>query len=249
MTILVENLTVQKKAKPILKDVNCRFEDGHLSTIIGVNGSGKSVFLKALLGFEKKDGQVTFEKDHKISYIPQKVTADQYFTVFEFILLGLYGDLDFRVNDDQLQAIESVMDELGIGDLADQQFADLSGGQQQLVVLAQALVRHPTVIIADEPTSALDIKKQLQYLQTLQRYVHRHQIVGIIVIHDLTLAARFSDSLYLMQGGQLISTGNPDQALQQERLEDLYGVELEMKETVDQHLAIIPLRPIEEGSR
>ncbi|CAK1228651.1 ABC-type cobalamin/Fe3+-siderophores transport system [Fructobacillus tropaeoli] len=190
MTILVENLTVKKKTKSILNDVNCRFEDGHLSTIIGVNGSGKSVFLKALLGFEKKDGQVTFEKDHKISYIPQKVTADQYFTVFEFILLGLYGDLDFRVNDDeQLQAIESVMDELGISDLADQQFADLSGGQQQLVVLAQALVRQPTVIIADEPTSALDIKKQLQYLQTLQRYVHRHQIVGIIVIHDLTLAA------------------------------------------------------------
>ncbi|CAK1228674.1 unnamed protein product [Fructobacillus tropaeoli] len=52
-----------------------------------------------------------------------------------------------------------------------------------------------------------------------------------------------------MQGGQLISAGDPDQALQQERLEDLYGVELEMKETVDQHLAIIPLRPIEEGSR
>ncbi|WP_338380010.1 hypothetical protein [Fructobacillus cardui] len=73
--------------------------------------------------------------------------------------------------------------------------------------------------------------------------------MGIIVIHDLTLAVRFSDSLYLMQGGQLISAGDPDRALQQERLEDLYGVELEMKETVDQHLAIIPLRPIEEGSR
>ncbi|CAK1234179.1 ABC-type cobalamin/Fe3+-siderophores transport system [Fructobacillus cardui] len=116
------------------------------------------------MGFEKKDGQVTFEKDHKISYIPQKVTADQYFTVFEFILLGLYGDLDFRVNDGQLVAIESVMDELEISDVADQQFADLSGGQQQLVVLAHALVRQPTVIIADEPTSALDIKKQLQYL-------------------------------------------------------------------------------------
>ncbi|CAK1234156.1 ABC-type cobalamin/Fe3+-siderophores transport system [Fructobacillus cardui] len=65
----------------------------------------------------------------------------------------------------------------------------------------------------------------------------------------MTLAVRFSDSLYLMQGGQLISAGDPDRALQQERLEDLYGVELEMKETVDQHLAIIPLRPIEEGSR
>ncbi|WEV54452.1 ABC transporter ATP-binding protein [Leuconostocaceae bacterium ESL0723] len=242
MTITVQNLNLSKGRQPILKDINARFASGTLTSIIGVNGSGKSMLVKALVGLENYQGEVKLAEDDKVAYIPQSTVSDQYFTVFEFVLMGLYGSLSWQVSNQQLGQVNQVLADLKLSHLAERKFGSLSGGQQQLVVLAQALVGQPTVLIADEPTSALDLNKQLEYLNVVQTYVHQHGIVGIMVIHDLTLAARFSDQIYLMDQGQLTTAGTPDEVLQVEALQNLYGVELEVMATRDGHLAVIPLR-------
>ncbi|MDF7627121.1 ABC transporter ATP-binding protein [Lactobacillaceae bacterium L1_55_11] len=241
MTITVQNLNLSKGRQPILKDINARFASGTLTSIIGVNGSGKSMLVKALVGLENYQGEVKLADD-KVAYIPQSTVSDQYFSVFEFVLMGLYGSLSWQVSDQQVDQVNQVLVDLKLSHLADRKFGALSGGQQQLVVLAQALVGQPTVLIADEPTSALDLNKQLEYLNVVQNYVHQHDIVGIMVIHDLTLAARFSDQIYLMDQGQLTTTGTPDEVLQVEALQNLYGVGLEIMTTRDGHLAVIPLQ-------
>lgn len=241
MTIKVSDLRLKKGSVEILKKISCEFADGELSCIIGRNGSGKSMLLKSLLGLEKSTGKIGFSTEERLAYIPQKMPQDQQLTVFEFVLLGLYGQLGWHVSSEQMNWVNSVLEDLDLLGLAERKMMALSGGQQQLVVLAQALVRRPTVIIADEPTSALDLNKQLEYLRLLREYVHRHGIVGIIVIHDLTLAARFADRVCLMEKGKMLASGTPGEVLEKKRLEKLYQVDIELLESSDRHLVVVPV--------
>ncbi|CAK8054363.1 ABC transporter ATP-binding protein [Eupransor demetentiae] len=241
MTIKVSDLRLKKGSVEILKKISCEFGDGELSCIIGRNGSGKSMLLKSLLDLEKSAGKIGFSTEERLAYIPQKMPQDQQLTVFEFVLLGLYGQLGWHVSSEQRNWVNSVLEDLDLLGLAERKMMALSGGQQQLVVLAQALVRRPTVIIADEPTSALDLNKQLEYLRILRDYIHRHGIVGIIVIHDLTLTARFADRVYLMEKGKMLASGTPGEVLEKKRLEKLYQVDIELLESSDRHLVVVPV--------
>lgn len=116
--------------------------------------------------------------------------------------------------------------------LADRDFSTLSGGQKQTILLAQAPIKKPKVIIADEPTSALDLANQLHYIETLKHYIKSQQAIGIIVLHDLTLTSRYADRLYVMQQGQLTAEGTVTDLMTRERLETLYDVKLEISRTL-----------------
>lgn len=246
MTLTLKNLSLDIEKTPILKDITCTFEKGQLNGIIGINGSGKSMLLKSILHIEKSYGTVTFnglKLDPKsYSYISQSNPIEADFSVFEIVLLGLYQDLLWTVQEEQIQKVNQLLKNLHLEHLSHRKFNTLSGGQQQMVLLAQALVKKPQLILADEPTSALDIRNQLEYMNTLRTYTIKNQATTLLVLHDLSLMCRFIDYFYLIEDGQLIKHGPKEAILQEGTLEDLYDVTLDITKTKTGYQSILPIQ-------
>lgn len=246
MTLSLKNLSLTIEKTPILKDITCRFEKSQLNGIIGVNGSGKSMLIKSILSIQKSCGTVTFngsKLDPKnYSYISQSNTIEADFSVFEIVLLGLYQDLLWTVQQEQINKVSKILKNLHLEHLSHRKFNTLSGGQQQMVLLAQALVKEPQLILADEPTSALDIRNQLEYMTALKDYTIKNQATTLLVLHDLSLMCRFIDYFYLIENGMLLKHGPKEAILQEETLEDLYEVNLDISKTKTGYRSILPIQ-------
>ncbi|MFH5773135.1 ABC transporter ATP-binding protein [Paracoccus sp. NGMCC 1.201697] len=135
-----------------------------------------------------------------------------------------------------------MLDALGISGLSDAPANELSGGQQQLVAMAQALVRDPQVLLLDEPTSALDLRRQIEVMQLVRDTARSRNIVVIAALHDLGLAARSADRFLLLEDGKVAADGTPEAVLHDAATGRVYGVEIDIARTdrgtliVDAHL-------------
>ena len=148
----------------------------------------------------------------------------------------------WRASRSDIAAVEAAIREVGIEALSERSVAELSGGQQQLVAIAQAMVRQPQVLLLDEPTSALDLRRQLEIMRLLQRVTADRGIITIAALHDLNLAARFAETLLLLHDGTIAAAGAPKDVLGSHELSRAYGVEVHVETTgrgslvVDPHL-------------
>jgi len=118
---------------------------------------------------------------------------------------------------------------LEIEDLASRHLTELSGGQRQLVSLAQALVRSPRVLLLDEPTSALDLQRQVEVLELLRALARGKGLCVVIAIHDLNQALRFADQVAVLGGGRIVASGAPVEVLTPALLREVYGVEARLE--------------------
>lgn len=245
MNLTVENLNLNIKDKKILKDINVNFKDSVLNGIIGINGSGKSMFLKSVLGIMNAKGRVSFEnKDLNpidYSYISQSTNLETDFTVYEVILLGLYQNLSWKISEEALKKVDDIIETLNLKNLEGRNFNTLSGGQKQMVLLAQALIKKPRIIFADEPTSALDICNQIEYMKILKDYTYKNKCITLIVLHDLSLMSRFIDYFYVVEKGSINLCGENKNIIKKEVLEDVYNVEIEVTETKNLYKSILPI--------
>jgi iron complex transport system ATP-binding protein len=219
---------------------------GEVLAILGANGSGKSTLLRALAGLLPHRGTVLWDGAQavpgRIGYMPQDNIVRAGLTAFEVVLLGRLRSLTLRVGTADLTAAKSAMDELGIANLEYRRIGELSGGQRQLVFMAQVLAGDPRVLLLDEPTSALDIAHQLHVLDHLRSATMRRGLTTIAVLHDLNAAARFADRAALMREGRLIGIGSPAQVMCAGMLRDAYGVHVSVQEGPDGCPVIVPLR-------
>ena len=135
---------------------------------------------------------------------------------------------DWNVGDELLHEAASIMAELGIGHLAHRDVMRLSGGQRQLVMFAQVMLRRPEILMLDEPVSALDMHHQLNLLERVVQYTHEHNLVTLMVLHDLSLAAQFSDGVILLGEGKVQAQGAPQDVLQADMIGRLYKVDIEL---------------------
>ena len=235
--------------KSIIQSVNCSFKAGEFTAILGPNGAGKTSLLKAIMGLIPYSGTMSaLDTNGKTlsrsaySYLCQLNQTSSYLTVIEVVLLGLVHDLKWKISSEQEAKAETILQELNLIHLANQRFSDLSGGQQQLVSLAQALVGEPSVLLLDEPTSALDLKHQVQVLELASDYTKRNQCITISVLHDLSMASRYCDHLLLLEQGQIQSEGSPDKVLNKELLSRIYQVEVDVGICSRGHRYITPVR-------
>ncbi|MFC2343486.1 MAG: ABC transporter ATP-binding protein [Negativicutes bacterium] len=238
--IQVENMTFgYGKERPIFSRLSLTFRE-KFNAIIGPNASGKSTFLKCLFGLLPAAGKIFYdgqdvktmsheEKMARIAYLPQEETKAAGFTVFEAVLLGRLPRLRWKVNDEDTAAVMRVLSLLHLEALAFVPFARLSGGQQKLVSIAQTLVREPHLVLMDEPTNSLDLQKQLELCETVRTISQAHDITFIMVLHDLGLAARFADEIFIFApGGGLYAHGNPTAVIHPAMLREVYGVDAEV---------------------
>ncbi|BBA51214.1 ABC transporter ATP-binding protein [uncultured Fusobacterium sp.] len=233
----------------IIKNIKAEFYGGNVVSLIGPNGTGKTTLLKAIAHLIKYEGDIgvigeTGYKNFRDSftYVPQMSVNNINLTVFEIVLLGRVRDLTWKIEKIHLNAVAEILDELNLSHLSCSKFSSLSGGQKQMVIMAQAMVSKPKILLLDEPTSALDLKHQLQIMETAKKYTKKTGSITVIVLHDIALAARYSDEILLLHDGYSIQQGIPEEVLKEELLEDIYGVELDISKSSRGFISITPIK-------
>ncbi|WP_020611683.1 ABC transporter ATP-binding protein [Sediminispirochaeta bajacaliforniensis] len=235
--LVTENLTfAYTPAVPVLRGITMTALPGKITALIGPNAAGKSTLLKCLSHMEGATGIVRWDdcvKNRKnrarwhrlIGYLPQYHDMRTRMTAFEFVLLGRLDDLSWRLGDEDLDQVMSILNKLGIAHLATRYVDELSGGQQQMTSLAQTLVGSPRVLLLDEPTNSLDIKNELQMLDRITFFTKEHNIATVMTIHSLSQAARCADHVVLLHEGHIEASGAPEDILNPELIRNVYGVE------------------------
>jgi iron complex transport system ATP-binding protein len=205
------------------------FSGGEVISVIGPNAAGKSTLFKRMAGLLKGPGRVVVEDSHKgpdgICYMPQDSAANATLTVYESVLLARKQNSSWSVDDKDLALIDEVMASLGIADLAFRNLGELSGGQRQLVSIAQTLARDPEILLMDEPTSALDLHRQVQVLDFMRTLARQRGLIVFIALHDLNQALRFSDQVLVIADGSAQGSGTCEDVITVDMLREVYRIE------------------------
>lgn len=243
----IRNLSFRYGHKLVLQDINLDIEP-MLTAIIGPNATGKSTLMKCLAGLLNHQGSVVLNGERidnesairHVSYLPQDNGAPIALTVLEAVLLGRHRFLSWRVSHEDLQFVLGILEDLGIKELSTRYLSHLSGGQQQMVSIAQSLVREPKVLLLDEPTSSLDLCRQLEIFNLIKRLTRERNMITLVAIHDLNLAARYADRIVVMDKGRIFDVGEPDEILTEEMIKDVYRVEAEVYIDRDRLPVVVP---------
>jgi len=223
--IHVEDLSVRFGNKQILDDISFSVDPGQIAALIGPNGSGKTTLLKALLGLvPMQTGEVLFF-DHplntfreKIGYVPQRFEFQDDFpiTVTEFLNLAVPRQLDKK-------AIAEKLDEVGLpASAASSLLGTLSGGQLQRVLIAQALLNEPKLLMLDEPSTGIDIVGEAEFYNILKDLNTQRGTTILLVSHDVSMVSKLVDQVICINKC-LLCTGPPQTTLTQQKLTELYG--------------------------
>lgn len=252
LELKMKNISVNYGKKEIVKNISCNFQGGKLISLIGPNGTGKTTLLKSIANLLKYKGKIEIlengeKKEYKnnIVYVPQLSVNLINLTVFEMVLLGRVKDLSWKVSKEHLDAVAQILEELNLSHLSYLKFSSLSGGQKQMVVMAQSLVSNPKILLLDEPTSALDLKHQLQIMEVAKKYTKKTGAITILVLHDIALATRYSDEFLLLNDGYLIAQGGIEEVIRPEILENIYEVKLDISKSNRGYTTITPISGVE----
>lgn len=213
--------------------------------VVGPNGAGKSTFLRALAGLLPHAGHKRLDggwpEARRIGYLPQNFAVQAALSVAECVLLGRREDLGWRITAQDRAVVDRALVRFGLAHLAERRMDALSGGQQQLVLLAQRISRAPRLLILDEPTSALDLHHQIEVLTHLKQ-IAEDGVLVIAALHDLTLAGRFADRLVLIDAGRLHASGPARLVLSQPVLDPVYRIASEYLQDRGGNPVIVPHR-------
>jgi iron complex transport system ATP-binding protein len=207
------------------------FRGGEVVAVIGPNGAGKSTLFRRIAGLLEGPGEVLVNgsagrQARRPCYLPQDTAVAAVLTVYESVLLARKQDHrgGWAVDDADLEIVDAALDDLGIEDLAFRNLAELSGGQRQLVSIAQTLVREPQILLMDEPTSALDLHRQVEVLALVRRLAQERNICVLLAVHDLNQALRVADRVLVIASGRLVAAGDPLTVITPGLLAEVYGV-------------------------
>ena len=248
MDLMCQDVHFEIGEKKILKGVSLKLEDNQFHTILGPNGSGKTSLLKLLYRQEKLNQGLISLNGKPIEQMSVKETAKQMAvitqfnqlqfdcTVEEIVMLGRTPHLSFlqKEKEKDFALVEDALIKVDMFEKKNRLYSSLSGGEKQRVLLARALAQEPSLLLLDEPTNHLDIKYQLDLLTIVKNL----QINVLAVLHDIQLACRYSDYLYLMKEGEIVYQGTPKETITTESLQAVYGVQSEVIWTEDQQAMI-----------
>ena len=238
MNLSTENIRLSYGAQEILKGVSINGNTGEFIGIIGPNGSGKSTLLKCIYRILKPHAGQVFLDGEELSGISIRNSAKKMavvaqhnyynfdFSVMEVVLMGRapHKKTMERDNAKDFHIAQKALETVEMEGFANRSFSTLSGGEQQRVILARALAQQTPCLILDEPTNHLDITHQIQ----LMKIVKNLKVTVISAVHDLNIAAMFCDRLYVLQDGEIVGQGTPQEVLTAEFIKKIYRVETEI---------------------
>ncbi len=238
--VRVNELNVSFGRHEILRDINLDIKKGEFVTILGPNGSGKTTLLKSISNLIKTgkdviwvDNQDVFllkakEKARKLSVVPQNTDVTYEFTCYDVVMMGRYPHINRLKGETQKDkdAANSAMETTNVYYLKDRLFTEISGGERQRVILAQAIAQEPQVILLDEPISNLDPQYQIEILDTIKKLSIEKKLTVIAVLHDLNLASMYSDQVILMDRGEIFQKGTAEEVLTKENIKKVFDADV-----------------------
>ncbi|MDR0525246.1 MAG: ABC transporter ATP-binding protein [Spirochaetaceae bacterium] len=256
MTLEVRHLNFAQGNHRILQDISFSLETGRFFALLGPNGAGKSTLFRCLLGLERPEsGEVLLNRERiekkspqelarQIAYIPQIHYPTFNYTVLDMVLMGTaaQGREWSAPNNTQRQAAEEALERLGLGPLRRRGFRHLSGGEQQLILIARALAQKAALLILDEPTANLDYGNQLRVLLQVKE-LNKEGYSILLSTHNPDHAFLFADRVLALHDTRLAAEGPPPEVLTPKLIATLYGIQVEIHQK-DQGLPhCVPVLP------
>ncbi len=256
MNITVRDLTFQYHSTPTLTEISIELHESEVLGMVGPNGSGKTTLLKCMNKIlEPKQGSIMLgeqtinkmsrlEVAKHIGYVPQSSAGNlEALPVFEMVLMGRRPHITWQSSEKDNEKVWEALKMLNIDHIAMRNFYELSGGEQQRVLVARSLAQEAKVLLLDEPTSNLDIRHQLEVMDLTRKLVQKEKLSAAVAIHDLNLAARFCDKIVMMKEGKIFAAGDASSVLTKENIGLVYGVEVEINYSKNSPY-IIPIGPV-----
>ena len=235
--LLTKDLSVKAGATTLVNGANLQLVPGELVALLGPNGAGKTSLLKAALGLEKRsagfarlDGSDSaklspIERARRVAYLPQQRPLAWPNTVRDVVALGryAYGAAPGHLSPEDDAAVDQAIKRCDLTELTDRQTDTLSGGELARVHCARAFAADAPLLVADEPVAALDPRHQFRIMDIVREYVDGG-CGALVVLHDISLAARYATRIVWMKDSRIVADGAPEDTLTPERLADIYGV-------------------------
>lgn len=234
----IDHLSVYYGSRQVLRDIQLEMNSGEIVALIGPNGAGKSTLIRSISGvIPIRAGHVfvdqknvttlsTMERARYISVLPQAVSMPPAFTVWETVLLGRTPYLNFlgqtSAKDEALA--RQALQQADVLHLVGKRMDEISGGEQQRVLLARTLVQDTPILLMDEPTTHLDLSHQIDLLKLVTKHAREKKLTVLIALHDLNLASMFADRIAIVQNGQLCVAGTPQETLTSDIINSVYQV-------------------------
>lgn len=239
--IELDHVSVRLGARDIWREASLSIAEGEFIVALGPNGAGKSTLLRLLLGLVTPStgrvsifGEPARRGNPYIGYVPQRRTSEAGMSVRgrDLVALGIDGHrwgvgLPGAARRQHAQVVDEVIEAVGASAYADRAIGQLSGGERQRLLLAQALVGAPRLLLLDEPLASLDVRSQGVTAQLIGRLARERGVTVVLVAHDVNpLLSSLDRVLYIAHGG--VTIGSPDEVITTERLSALYDAPVEV---------------------
>jgi len=231
----IQNLSVSYGSRQILHDISLDVQSGEVLALIGPNGAGKSTLIRAASGVIPYTGHVRTNGDDSasltsmqrakyIATVPQAVSMPPAYTVWETVLLGRTPYLGFlgQPSKKDEEIARQSLQRVSALPFVDRRVGELSGGEQQRILLARALCQSTPILLLDEPTAHLDLQYQVGLLELVSELAHKDKLAVLVALHDLNLAAHYADRIALMVAGNIKALGTPKEVLLPELITEAY---------------------------
>ena len=253
MTLEVRSLSAAYEERPVLDEISFFLNPGQILAVIGPNGTGKSTLIRALSGIIPVQaghifihghdlvGMPSAERARLMAVMPQNIKLPAGFTAREVVRmgrtpylnwLGQFSSSDQKITDEAMRRTNTLS-------MAERRVGELSGGEQQRLLLARALAQSTPILLMDEPTAHLDLQYQVGLLDYIRAIARQDQLAVLIVMHDMNLVARYADQIALLVDGKINALGSPQEVLTAARLSEVFHTPLEVITTPQHRTPIV----------
>lgn len=250
--VVARDAAVRLGSRTVWSGMNVEVSRGGFTVVLGPNGSGKSTFLKTILGVQRLSsgsvevlGEPAGRARKRIGYVPQRSGFDQSVRIRgrDIVHLGLDGHrwglpIDGRGRAEHRARVDRAIDLVDASAFSSRPIGSLSGGEQQRLVIAQALVKEPDLLLLDEPLDNLDLNSQAAVSALLQRICRTEGVTVVMVAHDVNPILPYLDHVIYVAAGSAVS-GTPDSVITSETLSKLYGTTVEVLRASDGRLVVV----------
>lgn len=226
-SIQLSNMSLTYASDKVLDTVNHTFEGGNCHVLMGPNGGGKTSILRSILGLTPFKGDINIhwpDKVGNIGYVPQKASFEPSLplTVMDFVLLNqTRHPLFWRQNNKHKQNALAQLERVGLAEKSTRRMGQLSGGEQQRVLFAQALLNDPKLIILDEPTTGMD-EQGVNYIKALIKELHDQECTLLAVLHDVDTVEYLPDPMVHIINRKIKRSGRAEEVLNGDSLTSIY---------------------------
>lgn len=246
----IENLSFSygKRTVPVLNGINLKLNGGEIGILLGKNGSGKTTLFKNLLGIlSPSEGSIRFdgedllkmprrERAKRIAYVPQDIRFGS-LTVFDSVLMGRVSRFGVKADEADREAVERILADMRLEDLAFRNVLKLSGGERQKVAIARAMAQEPKLLVFDEPTGNLDIANEQLITEEAKRLAKTKGIAVLCSIHDLNQALSLGDKFFFLENGVIRCQGGKE-AVTATAIKNSFGIDVRIIEVENKKIII-----------